>query len=153
MEGAEVIAFLLNPRVLIVLAVLAGLAFSHFTAYRKGAANVRAEWSEAVSVANKEARALEQARQRRADESAALAASRANRIAADAARLRRESDGLRHDLDAIGRASAESLSAANNAVRALGDVFEQCVREYSSVAESADRATSEVKHLRDAWPK
>jgi phosphoenolpyruvate-protein kinase (PTS system EI component) len=148
-----VLAFLFNPRVLIVLAVLAGLAFSHLTAYRKGASNVRAEWSEAVSVANKEARALERARQRRADESAALAVARQSRIAADAARLRRESVGLRNDLDAIQRASAESLATANNAVRALGDVFEQCVREYSSVAEEADRATSEVKQLRDAWPK
>ena len=36
---------LLNPRVLLVLALAALLSFSHFTAYRKGKATVRAEWA------------------------------------------------------------------------------------------------------------
>ena len=36
---------LLNPRFLILLAVLAALSFSHFTVYRKGKATVRAEWA------------------------------------------------------------------------------------------------------------
>ena len=36
---------LLNPRFLILLAVLAALTFSHGLAYRKGKATVRAEWA------------------------------------------------------------------------------------------------------------
>ena len=36
---------LLNPRFLVLLAVLAALSFSHFTVYRKGKATVRAEWA------------------------------------------------------------------------------------------------------------
>ena len=36
---------LLNPRVLIVLALAALLSFTHFTAYRKGKATLRAEWA------------------------------------------------------------------------------------------------------------
>jgi hypothetical protein len=39
------VTLLLNPRVLIVLALAALLSFSHFTAYRKGKATVRAEWA------------------------------------------------------------------------------------------------------------
>jgi hypothetical protein len=36
---------LLNPRFLVLLAVLAALTFSHGLAYRKGKATVRAEWA------------------------------------------------------------------------------------------------------------
>ena len=36
---------LLNPRVLLMLALAALLSFTHFTAYRKGKATVRAEWA------------------------------------------------------------------------------------------------------------
>lgn len=36
---------LLNPRVLLVLALAALLSFTHFTAYRKGKSTVRAEWA------------------------------------------------------------------------------------------------------------
>jgi len=39
------VTLLLNPRFLILLAVLAALSFSHFTVYRKGKATVRAEWA------------------------------------------------------------------------------------------------------------
>ena len=35
---------LLNPRILIALAIAAALAFTHFSAYRSGKANVRAAW-------------------------------------------------------------------------------------------------------------
>ena len=36
---------LLNPRVLLVLALAALLSFSHFSMYRKGKSTVRAEWA------------------------------------------------------------------------------------------------------------
>jgi len=39
------VTLLLNPRFLILLAVLAVLTFSHGLAYRKGKATVRAEWA------------------------------------------------------------------------------------------------------------
>jgi hypothetical protein len=143
---------LLSPRLWIGLALVAALAFSHFTVYRKGANNVRLEWQAAVSAANSDARRLEQQRQRRADEADLLWSVRERGIRADADRARSAADGLRGDLDAIERASADSLAAANNAVRVLGDVFEQCSKEYLDLAREADRATSEALMLRQAWP-
>lgn len=144
---------LLSPRLWIAAALVAALAFSHFAAFRKGKANVRLEWTASVAAANEEARRMEQARQSRVDEAGRAAATRETRLRADIAGAARERDGLRGDLDAIQRASADSIAAANNAVRTLGDVLEQCSREYLSVAEAADRATSEVKQLREAWPQ
>jgi hypothetical protein len=144
---------LLSPRLWLALILAGAVAFAGFFLYRTGRHHERLVHQAAQAEANREALRLERARQSRVDESVLLAASREARIRADSAGARRELDGLRGDLDAIQRASAESLATANNAVRALGDVFEQCSREYQAVAEEADRATSEVKTLRDAWPK
>lgn len=144
---------LLNPRVWIALAIAAALAFSHFTIYRKGQANVRNEWAVSVANANAEAMRLERARQRRADESAGLAAAREAGIRVAAARAADSVRGLRGDIESLQRASSESLSAANNAARVLGDVLQSCTEAYRSVAEDADRATSEALMLRQAWPK
>lgn len=54
---------LLNPRVLIVLALAALLSFTHFTAYRKGKATLRAEW--AAERVETERQAQEQAQRNR----------------------------------------------------------------------------------------
>lgn len=146
-------SLLLNPRVWIALALAGLLAFSHFTAYRKGKANVRMEWTASIAEANDEARRLERARQRRADESAQAAATREARIRADAARATDAVRGLRGDIESLQRASSDSLTAANNATRVLGDVLQSCTAEYQRVAEDADRATSEALSLRQAWPQ
>jgi hypothetical protein len=144
---------LLNPRLWIAAALVAILAFTHFTAYRTGRAHVRNEWQAATAAANIEARALEQQRQRRADEAAALAAARTTRIAADAARARGESAGLRDDLSAVRLHAAQSIAAATATVAALSAVFESCTSEYLDVAQAADGHASDSLTLQQAWPK
>lgn len=144
---------LLNPRLWLALGLAAALAFSHFTAYRSGKANVRNEWKASVAAANSEARQLEQARQRRADEAAGLAAAREAGMRADRARLAGERDGLRGDLDAVRLNAAQSLDAATRSVAALSAVFESCTRRYSDVAEAAARHASDSLTLQQAWPE
>lgn len=144
--------YLLNPRVLIALAIVAALAFSHLMAYRKGSANVKAEWTLSVANANAEARQLERARQRFADEAGRMAATREARLRADAARAADSARGLRDELTRISGRS-EPGTASDATVRTLGDILQACTDEYRSVAEQADAAFSEVKMLRDAWPK
>jgi hypothetical protein len=147
------VTLLLNPRLWIALALAGLLAFSHFTAYRKGKANVRTEWTAAVATANAEARRLEQARQRRADEAAQMAAAREGRIRADAAGARRESDGLRDDLSATREHARQSLDACTVSLAAAADVFQSCASRYSELAEDADRHASDSLKLQQAWPK
>lgn len=144
--------YLLNPRVLIALAIVAALAFSHLMAYRKGSANVKAEWTLSVANANAEARSLERARQRRAEEAGVLAAAREARLRADAARAAGALAGLRDELTRLSGRS-ESSPAPDPTIRTLGDILQACADEYRSVAEQADAAFSEVKLLREAWPK
>lgn len=146
------LTFLLNPRVLVALAIVGLLAFTHLTAYRKGDANARNEWTLSIANANTEARQLERARQRRADEAGVLAATREARLRADAARAADSARGLRDELTRISGRS-ESSTAADPTIRALGDILQACADEYRSVAEQADAAFSEVKLLREAWPR
>jgi hypothetical protein len=135
------------------LALAAVLSFTHFTAYRAGKGAIRAEWTASVAQANKELRALENRRQDRANEAAALGASRQARILADSRRASAERDGLRDDLSAVRLHAAQSLAAATVTVAALSSVFEECTRRYLDVAEAADRATSDALTLQQAWPE
>ena len=148
---------LLSPRLLIALVLVAVLGVSHFSMYRKGRGDgrqaIQNEIQAQTIAATAEARRLEQKRQDAADGAARLAAQREAGIRADAARALRSVDGLRNDLDAIQRASADSLATANAAVRTLGDVLQSCTAESQRVAEEADLATSEALELRQAWPK
>lgn len=145
---------LLDPRLWLATALALALSFGagYFKGFRHADKQVRLEWTAAVASANAEARQLEQARQRRADEAAKLGAAREAGIRADAARARGSVDGLRGDLAAL-RARAQSLTAALDALSAVGDVLQSCGAEYQRVAEQADRAFSEVRTLREAWPK
>jgi hypothetical protein len=142
----------LSPRLWIALALAAALAFSHFTAYRKGKNDVRLEWQAAVSTANDDARRLEQQRQRRADDAARLGAVRESRIRADAAGARAVADGLRGDLSAALDYAAESHAAAQRVAGVAAELLGRCTTEYLGVAEAADRADSEARELRQAWP-
>lgn len=144
---------LLNPRVWIAAALLAILAFTHFTVYRHGKQIVMAEWSAAKARANAESRALEQRRQDRADEAARLAAAREARIRADAAGARRESAGLRDDIGAVRLHAKKSLDACTVSLAAATDVFQSCSDRYSELAEEADRHASDSLKLQMAWPK
>jgi len=144
---------LLNPRVLLALVLAAALAFTHFAAYRKGKNDVRMEWQVSVAAANDEARRLERARQSAADGAARLAAVREAGIRAAAASARHESDGLRDDLRAANDYAKESRAAAERVAGVTTELLEQCSRSYLGVAEAADRADSEARELRGAWPK
>jgi hypothetical protein len=144
---------LLSPRLWLALALAAALAFTHLTAYRKGRAYARQEWDAAVATANADARRLEQARQRRADEAAALATQRESRIRADAAGARRESDGLRDDLRTANDYAKQSRAAAERTAGLATELFERCTALYLGVAEEAQRADSEARQLRSAWPQ
>jgi hypothetical protein len=147
------VSLLLNPRVLIALALAGLLAFSHFAVYRTGKANVQSKWTASIAAANEDARKLERSRQSAADGAARLAAVRQSAISADASRARSELGGMRDDLDAIQRASAQSLAAATKSVAALSNVFQQCSRSYQELAEIADRHANDALNLRQAWPK
>jgi DNA-binding helix-hairpin-helix protein with protein kinase domain len=137
----------------VTLALAALLSFTHFSAFRAGKQNVKNEWAASVVAANAESRKLEQQRQRRAEEAQSLAAGRSRALDADARNARAVAGGLRDTLDATERAAKESHDTANNAVRALSELLGSCTAEYVAVAEAADRATSEVRTLRDAWPR
>jgi hypothetical protein len=146
-------ALLLNPRVLLVLAVIAlGLGL-----YLKGNADgkrtIRAEWTTSIAQANAEARSLEQARQRRADEAAGLAAAAANRDRVALAHVRAERDGMRGTLDAIERASRESHDAATKHVAAIRAVFDDCSAEVLRLAEEATGHARDSLTYQQAWPK
>lgn len=143
---------LLNWRVWVALALTAVLGFTHFTAYRKGKNDVRTEWLASVAAANDDARKLEQRRQDRADEAQKLAAARDARIRADAVSARRESDGLRGDLDAAQQYAKESRAAAERVASIATDLLGRCTASYLAVAEAAQRADSEARELRQGWP-
>lgn len=145
--------YLLNPRVLIALAIVAALAFSHLMAYRKGSANVKAEWTLSVANANAEARQLERARQRFADEAGRMAATRAARDRAALDGARTERDGMHNTLDAIERVSKESHDAATKHVATLRTVLDRCTAEYLRVAEAAAGHASDSLTYQQAWPK
>lgn len=152
---------LLSPRLWIALALAAALAFTHGMAYRSGRAAVRTAWDAekaqqvlALAEATAAARTREQNLQRTKDEAVNAAAQREKTLRADAGRARSERDGLRSDL-ATARANLSSASpdSLRKRVTAAEDVFEQCVREYSGLAEEADRQSSDAVMLRQAWPK
>jgi hypothetical protein len=144
---------LLNWRLWAAIGLAAVLAFTHLTAYRKGRDVVRTEWLASVAAANEDARKLENARQSRADEAARTAAAAQGRILADAASARRESDGLRGNLDAAVQYAAKSRAAAERTAGLATDLLGRCTSLYLGVAEAAARADSEARELRSAWPK
>lgn len=146
-------ALLLNWRVWAAGILLAFFAATNFMSYRKGRDVVKTEWQLSVASANEESRRLERARQSRADEAARTAAAAQSRILADAASARRESDGLRGNLDAANKYAQESRAAAERTASLATDLLGRCTSLYLGVAEAAERADSEARELRQAWPK
>jgi tryptophan 2,3-dioxygenase len=144
---------LLNIRLWIAAALIAALSFSHFFSYRAGKANVRLEWQAATAAANLESRALEQRRQRRADEAAQLRAASETRLRSDLASARGVRDGLLDTLSATQRYAEESHAAASRATAALDTVFRDCTRAYLDMAEAAQRHADDALMLERAWPK
>jgi chlorite dismutase len=146
---------LLDPRLWLACALAIALSFGggYFKGSHDRGKQDDLERQAEIARANSEARALEQQRQRRVDDVARIAATSENRLRADAARARHDADGLRSDLDAIQRASEESLATANKALRVTSTLFARCTQLYLGVAEDAQRADSEARELRQAWPQ
>ena len=154
-------SILLNWRVWAAIALAAGLAFSHFTAYRSGKAVVRAEWTaeklkqtEQLAAFNAESRRIEQRRQSLVTEALNAAKKREITAALDADRLRVERWGLRDDLAAArAQLSSASVGSLRQRITALDTVFEQCTVEVEGLAGSAQGIASDARLILDAWPK
>lgn len=143
---------LLNPRLLILLAVLAALAVSHYTMFRKGKAHVRTEWLAATASANTESRRLEQLRQSAADAAARNSATRSARILADAASA---GDSVARLRDAIRarRSAEESAAAATQRADSLGELLAASAEAHRELATRCDRHVNDLRTLLEAWPK
>jgi hypothetical protein len=152
---------LLNWRVWAAIALAAGLAFTHFTAYRSGKAVVRAEWTaeklkqtEQLAAFNAESRRIEQRRQSLVTEALNAAKKREITAALDADRLRVERWGLRDDLAAArAQLSSASVGSLRQRVAALDTVFEKCTVEVEGLAGSAQGIASDLRLILNARSK
>lgn len=145
---------LLDPRIWLgaLLAIALTSGFSYFNGVQHGKQVLRAEYASAVAEANREARATEQRRQRNVDDAANAAAARERNLRASAGDARTESDGLRSDIDALGRV-AHSLATADEAFSRASRALTACSKRHSELAADADIADLEARELRQAWPK
>jgi hypothetical protein len=146
---------LLNPTLwLVALAILAGSSgLSYFKGRTNGMQVCEARHAAATVLANDEARKLEQARQRRADEAAKLGAAREARIRASAASAARAAGGLRDDLRTARDYAAQSRAAAERVARVSTELLGECSAAYLDMAEAADRSDSYARQLIEAWPR
>lgn len=143
---------LLNWRVLLLAALVCLLSFTHFSAYRAGKANVRAEWGASVAAANVEAFKKSERLQRNVDVAATAATARQVGIRIDSARAGDAVIGLRNAI-AAKRAADDSAAAANKRADAYGELFIESVSAYRELAQACDRHVSDVRLLLEAWPK
>lgn len=144
---------LLNWRVWLAAILLGTFAFSNFVSYRKGKANEHAAWVASVAEQNAESLRLERARQSSADAAARDSAAREARILADAASARRDASGLRDILSGAVEYAKKSRAAAERTASLTTGLLDECSRALIDVSEAADRADSEARELRAAWPK
>lgn len=142
-------------------AVLAFLAGTHWKAYTAGkhkeqvkAVALQLEQTQDLANFNENQRLIErgwQANKTKAENERAIKIRAASPVVAS---LARELDGLRNDLytlttDSSGKPRATSFADAATA----RNLFEQCVREYSGVAQKADGHALDAQTLLEAWPK
>ncbi len=144
---------LLSPRFWLAIGLAAALAASHFFVYRAGRAMLGKEiQDERIATAQANIRKTEILADKK--DAALLAASvRGAAAAADAGRARDAADGLRGELAAQQQWADESLATCTKSAAATRDVFEQCVKRYSGLAEIADRHANDSLTCTQAWPK
>lgn len=87
--------------------------------------------------------------QAKADTAAKQHAARSSALANAAALATTELDGLRGDLETL-RGSGDSISTSDYTT--LAGLFAECGQRYTSMAAEADKRSSEVILLLDAWP-
>lgn len=116
-------------------------------------AKQEAAHASAVASANKAALRLTEIYQENANAAVRKAEARSAKNKRDTDGLRDELDGLRGDLatvpDRIRNASREAVDQYANTASL---VFDQCVRRYSEMAGAAQGHASDVQTLMDAWP-
>ena len=82
------------------------------------------------------------------------AQSREARLKRDVANAQSAVVGLRNDLSALRSRLATSTEASCLAAAdSIGGLLAQCAEDYRAMAEIADRHTSDVQTLIEAWPK
>ncbi len=103
--------------------------------------------------AQADAREAETAHNTRLQEAQDATTTKEIALRRDAAGARRERDGLRHELAATRTQLANATRASLiERAAAVHDVFEQCVSEYTALAEKADRHAIDAGKLWSAWP-
>lgn len=145
--------YLLSPRVWLALALAIAFVSSNVWSYRHGKSTVQAEWNAAKAAASEEARRVESLRQSKVDKASKDRAARENRLRADSVRLAGERDGLLDDLRATRDYASQSRATAYSVAKLSTELFEQCTNALVEMASNADRADSEARALREAWPK
>lgn len=114
---------------------------------------LKLSYAEVSRQAEQAARAKEQDFSRQLKKAQDDFLSRQNRLLADARSARAESSRL-HDSLADFRRQLPDLAreAINRYADAASVVFDECQREYSALAEQADRIDNDKQALENAWP-
>lgn len=152
---------LLSPRLWLAIGLAVILAVSHGFAYKSGRAAVRAQWDVEKAIQLKQTlelqsqyRQKEQEHAQRLSDAQQAARKRENLLQSQLATLRVSADSLRDDLSTYrSQLPGASCDAVRNYSAALSDVFRECTSRLVDVASEADRASGEVRLLRDSWPK
>lgn len=120
---------------------------------RASHATTQKNYAEAVANALEARRKFEIELQEKVNEAVRKAQKQAEQDRAAAAAARADADSLRQQLSEARNALANAPSAAiiDYAVT-VSELFDNCVREYQSMAEKAQGHASDVKTLIDAWP-
>ena len=116
-------------------------------------ANAEKDRLQAELVAEREFARNETKRQQNAIDSFNAARAREAKLRTDADAARLAVDRVRSAADsAVERAKADHATCLVATV-AFRDVFGQCVKEYRSLGETADRWVNDIQVMQDQWPK
>lgn len=149
-EKAEIVIYRIAIQYAIV-AALAAVAAWTVQGWRIDAqlSQLKTEYATAQVAALEQAHAQTIALQAKADTAAKQHAARSSALANAAALATTELDGLRGDLETL-RGSGDSISTSDYTT--LAGLFAECGQRYTSMAAEADKRSSEVILLLDAWP-
>lgn len=155
--GPPASRYLLLAKVVAVLLVLAAAFGSGWAVngWRLGAEMAQERQGQAEAIAKGVKDALETTAAMQAKKDRALSAARDRELAlsAAAADAAAESNRLRDELAAERtRIAVASCPSVRDHANAISSVFGECQSAYSEMAGIADRASSDVRTLIEAWP-
>lgn len=117
-------------------------------------ATIKAQQSESLAEATREARTTESRRSTQLQEAQNAATKRATTARLDADNARSELDRLRQSIaDAAGGVPGESASACTERAVTGRELLAQCAGAYQDLAATADRLNADRLMLVEAWPK